>query len=520
MPAEAPAPLLEMRGIEKRFGAVHANRGVDLALGHGEILGLLGENGAGKTTLMNVLFGIYSPDAGSIRVDGRDAGIRGPADALARGIGMVHQHFHLVPRHTVLENLMVGERVRAGRAGALPRRLLGGMLDRAAAAKRLADMGARFGLRLDPDRRVGDLAVGEQQRLEIVKALFRDARILILDEPTSVLTPQETEGLFEALRAMAGHGVGVIFITHKLNEVRAVTSRITVMRAGSVTATLANDGSLDNRRLAELMCGRDLSPPAKSRSEPGRVLLRLGDVHAPGAGGSSGLAGVTLDLRAGEILGVAGVSGNGQLELAEIMGGVRRATHGRLEVGGAPVARPTPRRMRALGVASIPEDRLGAGLLGALPLSDSMVLPRYRERPFSRFGLLRLRAVRAFVEAQMARYSIRAAGPGARTGTLSGGNLQKALLARELAFGPTVLVAAQPTRGLDVSAREFVHRQLLALRERGGGVVLVSEDLEEILEIADRVAVMYEGRVVGLLPAAAADPGRVGLLMAGVEDAA
>jgi ABC-type uncharacterized transport system ATPase subunit len=502
----APAPLLELRGIDKRFGPVHANRSVDLVVHHREVLGLLGENGAGKTTLMNILFGLYRADAGEIRIEGRAVTIRGPADALAAGIGMVHQHFHLVDRHSVLENLMVGEPGR--------RRLL----DRTGTRARLAEIGARYGLALDPDRTVGSLSVGERQRLEIVKALYRGARVLILDEPTSVLTPQETDGLFAAIRTMAAQGVGVIFISHKLNEVRAITDRLVVMRQGAVVAQLANDDTVTDRRLAELMCGHALAAPAREAARPGPILLSLhAATTARGPEHPVALDGVSLSVRGGEILGIVGVAGNGQRQLAELIGGTLKPSSGRIEVAGRAVTGANPRSMRDLGVAHVPEDRLGAGLLGSLPLADSMILPRIGEAPFSRLGILNHGAARHFVVAQIEKFGIRASGPEVRTGTLSGGNLHKALLARELAFEPLVLVAAQPTRGLDVAAREFVHRQLLELRARGRAVILISEDLEEVFEIADRIAVMFEGRILDTVPVAEAEVARIGLLMAGAE---
>lgn len=492
-----------MRGIAKGFGTVQAADGVDLTLNGGDILGLLGENGAGKTTLMNILFGAYSADAGTIEVEGRPASIRNSADALNFGIGMVHQHFELVPRHTVLENLLVG---KAGPDGRLSRQL---------ATERLVSMGRDYHLDLDPHRLVGDLSVGEQQRVEIAKSLVRGARILVLDEPTATLTPREAQGLFRALRSMAARGMGVIFISHKLGEVLEVTNRITVMRHGRVVAERANDGTLSKPELARLMCGRDLRPPEKPAVTVGAPLLSLDRVST---GGGTPLEDVTLTLCAGEIVGIAGVSGNGQRELADLVAGVLQPVRGIVSVAGEIVAHPSPKRMQALGIGRVPEDRLTTGMIGAMPLSESMALPFVDARPFSRHGVLDRAAIRRFATDQIERFDIRTSGPEARTGTLSGGNLQKALLAREIAREPRILLAAQPTRGIDVGATEFIHRQFLALRASGGAVLLISEDLEELFALADRIAVMYRGRILADLPIAEATIERVGLLMAGVEE--
>ena len=361
------------------------------------------------------------------------------------------------------------------------------------------------------------MSLGPHQRLEIVKALFWNARILILDEPTAVLTPQETEGLFGALRALSAGGIGIVFISHKLQEVRAITNRLVILRHGKVSATLDDTGRHSERELAELMCGHAITPPAKPHAEPGRVLLRLAGLST--AAGHPPLRQADLELRAGEILGIAGVSGNGQAALADCIAGVLAPSGGSIEVDGTAVARPTPRRMQALGVGRIPEDRMGTGLVTALPLAENMVITRLRERPFSRFGLLDRAAIRRFCEQQIAHFSIKAAGPLVRTGTLSGGNLQKALLARELAWDPLVLLAAQPTRGLDIGATQFVHRLFLERQAAGRAVLVISEDLEELFALSDRIAVMYEGRIVGVVPRAEASVQRIGLMMAGVADA-
>lgn len=503
-PAVTTPPLLVMRGIDKSFGAVRACQAVSLSVEHGDILGLLGENGAGKTTLMNVLFGTYAADAGEIEVDGVPASIRDSADALALGIGMVHQHFHLVPKHTVMENLLVG---RPGRAGVLSERIV---------TEKLQELRRDFHLDLDPRALVASLSIGEQQRVEIAKALVRGARILVLDEPTATLTPREAQGLFRALRAMTARGLGVIFISHKLGEVLELTNRITVMRHGQMVASRVNDGQLTKAELARLMCGRELSPPQKPALIPGSELLRLD--HVSTLAGQTNLRDVSLTVRAGEIVGIAGVSGNGQRELADLIAGVLAASAGELWVGGTAITRTSARQMQDLRIGRVPEDRLAVGMISSMSLAESMALPWIDRAPFSRRGVLDRGAMRRFAESQITNFDIRTSGPDARTGALSGGNLQKALLARELAMDPILLVAAQPTRGIDIGASEFVHQQLLDLRARGGGVVLISEDLEELFAVSDRIAVMYGGQIMADLPIGAATVERIGLLMAGIRE--
>lgn len=501
-----PSPLVEMRGVSKSFGAVRANQDVDLAVGRGEILGLLGENGAGKTTLMNILFGAYAPDAGEILIEGRPVRIARSADALACGIGMVHQHFHLAGRLSVLENLLVG----------MPGK--GGRLDRAGGLARLSEIGTRYGLRLEPARLVSTLSVSEQQRLEIIKALFRGAKLLILDEPTAVLAPGEVEGLFAALNAMAAQGLGIIFISHKLNEVRALTHRCLVLRHGRVTGWVDHPAGTSSAEIARLMCGHEIVPPQKPPARPGEPVLTLNDIATSRHAGMA-LRGVSLSVRAGEIVGVAGVSGNGQRALADVVSGMLTPDAGVMTVAGRRVTRFSPREVQALGLGRIPEDRMTTGLVTNLPLADSMVLPRIRTRAFSKAGLLDRAAILAFAEAQIKAFDIRCPDPMTRAGALSGGNLQKALLARELAFDPRVLIVSQPTRGLDIGAARFVHEQFLGLRARGCGILVIGEDLEELLTLSDRIAVMYEGRIADVLDAAEATIAKLGLLMSGVGGA-
>jgi ABC-type uncharacterized transport system ATPase subunit len=492
-----------MRGIVKRFGDVVANAGVDFTLRQGTIHALLGENGAGKTTLMRVLYGLARPDAGEILVAGEPVEIRSPADAIAAGIGMVTQHFSLVAPMTVAENVVLGDE--------------GGFrLNLRAARAKVDDASERVGIAVDPNARVGRLSVGERQRVEIVKALSRDCGVLILDEPTAVLVPQQVDALFGALRRLRDEGLAVVFISHKLREVTEISDEVTVLRQGRVVGTVATHET-DERELGRMMIGRPMTGVAKAGDAPaGEVVLRLERVSAADDAGLPAVREVSLEVRAGEILGIAGVSGNGQTELAEVLSGMRTPSGGTVSVGGVDVTGASPAKVTAARVGRIPEDRQ-ASVVRDLSVAYNLVLEdldAYRRGP-----VLDERRIRATAEELIERFAIKAR-PGDPVGTLSGGNIQKVLLARVLARGPKVLVVAQPTQGLDVGATEYVRSQLLAQRAAGAAVLLISEELEELLALADRLVVMYEGELVGRFDAGDVDVEQLGLLMAGLRDAA
>jgi simple sugar transport system ATP-binding protein len=489
---------VELRGITKRFANLVANDRVDLDLRRGEVHALLGENGAGKTTLMRVLYGLTTPDEGEIRVDGRRRHIGSPKDAIAAGIGMVTQHFSLVRPMTVTENVVLG------RAGNL-------RLDLGAASRMVAETAERFGISVRPDAVVGRLSVGEQQRVEILKALARDCRVLIMDEPTAVLVPQEVDALFETLRRLVADGLAIVFISHKLGEVRAISDRVSVLRRGRMVGTVA--GATDERELARLMVGRPTFGVTRTGEAAGGAIpvLRVRDLSALGGHGLPALRDVSFDVRPGEILGVAGVSGNGQTELVEVLSGMRRPTAGSVLAAGVELAGAGPRQVMAAGVGRIPEDR-HASLVMDLSVAYNLVMERLDE--FRRGTRLDEPRIREHARALIERYSIKAR-PDDRVATLSGGNIQKVLLARVLSRDPGVVIVSQPTRGLDVGATEYVRGELLERRAAGAGILLVSEDLDELLALADRLVVMYEGRIVGEMPAGEADPERLGMLMAG-----
>ncbi len=504
-PASSEAPLaVAMRGIVKRFPGVVANDGVDFDLRVGEIHALLGENGAGKSTLMNVLDGLYRPEAGEILVRGQRAEFRSPRDAIASGLGMVHQHFALVPTQTVTENVLIGlDRPRF--------RLDIGRYD-----DEIAELAARHGLTVDPRARIWQLSVGEQQRVEILKMLYRGARILILDEPTAVLAPQEAQDLFRTLRSMTADGASVVFISHKLAEVAQIADRVTVMRRGKVTAAGVLIAQTTTAGLARLMIGREVVETIeRTPFDPGPVVLSMHDVEAESDRGLPALRGISLDVRSGEILGVAGVAGNGQSELAQVLTGLRHCSRGSVMVNGVEVGNRTPRDAISQHVAHVPEDRTGVGSAPNLSVADNLIMKTYRDAPVSRRWSIDTGAVRRFANRLRETYSIATPSVETEARLLSGGNLQRLILAREIASEPRLMVAVQPTRGLDVGAIVTVHRLLLDQRQAGSATVLISEDLDEVLALADRVAVVYEGRLVGMFDAAEADVAEIGMLMTG-----
>jgi simple sugar transport system ATP-binding protein len=494
-------PLVELRRIVKEFpGGIRANDGVDFELRPGEVHALLGENGAGKTTLMNVLSGLVRHDEGAIAIGGEVVELRSPRDAIDRGIGMVHQHFRLVDRFTAAENVTLGW--HTPRHLIRPREL----------EREIARLSENYRMRVDPGRPVWQLSVGEQQRVEILKNLYRGATVLILDEPTAVLTPQEAVLLFESLRGMAGEGRGVVFITHKLEEVMSVADRVTVLRRGRHIATVAK-AETSEAELARLMIGRDLPRPAEpTPREPGEVVLRLEAVEADDDRGLPALSGIELEVREGEILGIAGVAGNGQRALAEVVVGLRPVRAGRVLFGGEDISRWSVARRIDAGIGYCPEDRLRFGVAPALSIQDNLIAKSYDK---SGGFMLDLRGARRHAEELAERFDIRTSDLDAPVASLSGGNLQKVVLAREISADPRLLVAAQPTRGLDLGAAEATRRLLLEQRDAGRAVLVISEELDELLVLSDRIAVIYEGRITGTFPAHRADEEQLGLLMAG-----
>jgi simple sugar transport system ATP-binding protein len=502
---EASSPVLELRGITKQFPGVLANDHIDLDLRHGEVHALLGENGAGKSTLMNILYGLYRPDEGEIRIQGKPVAFSSAKDAIAQGIGMVHQHFMLIPVMTVAENIVLGtEPTEAGV-----------MLDYSAARERVREIAKTFGFHIDPDARVQNITVGQQQRVEILKALYRRADILILDEPTAVLTPQEATELFGILKTLRTEGMSIIFISHKLNEVLEIADRISVLRRGKMIGTVPREGATEPE-LARMMVGRDVvlrveKPPPTV----GEALLEISDLHVLDDREIEKVRGVSLQVRAGEILGIAGVDGNGQTELIEAITGLRRPQSGTITVAGKTVTRHAhARTMLDAGVGHIPEDRQRRGLVLEFSLAENIALHDYCYPPDSERGWLFPRRMIERARRLIKEFDVRGGGPATRAGALSGGNQQKVVVAREVERDPKALVAAQPTRGLDVGAIEYVHRRLVTERDEGRAILLVSLELDEILSLSDRILVMFEGQIVGEYPPTATEE-ELGLAMIG-----
>jgi general nucleoside transport system ATP-binding protein len=505
MSEQTSQSAVQLHGVSKRFPGVLANDQIDLEIRRGEIHALLGENGAGKSTLMSILSGLYRPDEGEIALYGRKAALRSPRDAIRQGIGMVHQHFMLVEMFTVAENVALGQEDA------------GFFLNQAEIERKIAALSEQYGLRVDPQARIWQLSVGEQQRVEIIKLLYRGAKILILDEPTAVLTPGEVEDLFKILRRMAEGGQSVIFISHKLDEVMAISDRITVLRRGRVAATL-NTAETNPAELARLMVGRDvLFQTEKRQTSIGEPVLEAADIHTRNDKGLPAVKGVSFTVRAGEILGIAGVAGNGQRELAEVITGLRPSTSGHVFICRNDLTNCSPRQAIDRGVSHIPEDRLGMGLAPNLPISDNVVLKGYRQSPLSSGPFLDRSSINSFADNLIALYDISTPSRSTAVKLLSGGNLQKTIIAREVSSKPLLMVAAHPTRGLDVGATEMVHKTLLEQRDQGMAILLISEDLDEIRQLADRIAVMYEGEIMGILDADKADLSEIGMMMAGAR---
>jgi ABC-type uncharacterized transport system ATPase subunit len=500
--------ILEARHITKRFGPVVANDDVSITVAKGEIRALLGENGAGKSTLVKMIFGIYAPDAGEIVIKGETVKLRGSRDAIGRGMGMVHQHFQLVPVMSVAENVVLGaEPLKRGR------------LDMAAAEQQVRELSERYGLAVDPTAIVEDLPVGTQQRVEIIKALYRGAEILILDEPTAVLTPAETDELLGIMRTLAAQGTSIIFITHKLQEVMAVADTITVLRGGKVVGT-TTPRETDRAGLANMMVGRSVVLQVdKGPAHPGEVVLDLKAIEVDDDRGHRAVKGVNLTVRAGEIVGVAGVEGNGQRELVEALCGMRPLRSGVVTLEGRNAAGLNPHEINRLGVAHVPEDREKHGLVGNYSVADNLVIERFDEPPYANGVLRQFAAVDANATEMVERFDVRPRDIRNPAKSLSGGNKQKVIVARELTQGARVVIAAQPTRGVDVGSIEFIHRQLIDQRDAGVAVLLVSAELDEVLSLSDRVAVLYEGKIQAIVDIADATRERIGLLMAGAGSA-
>jgi len=496
--------LIEAKNLVKKFPGVLANDNVSLTLNKGEIVALLGENGAGKSTLVKMIYGLYGADEGELFIKGEKVNMKSPADAIARGIGMVHQHFQLVPVMTVAENIALGaEKTR------------GINFDLDAAEKEVAQLAKTYGLEVDPTARIEDLPVGMQQRVEILKMLYRKADILIMDEPTAVLTPQETDELLKTMKSFAEKGVGVIFITHKLREVLAVADRVVVLRNGKVVGT-TEPKNTDQEGLATMMVGRSVVLDVqKTEAKPKDVVLKVSNLNVTDDRKLLAVKDLSLEVKAGEILGIAGVEGNGQRELVQAITGLRKIDSGKVEINNIDATKLSPHKIHELGVAHVPEDREKDGLVAGYSIADNSVLNRFDEKEFSKAGVRQFTAIRALAKKLVEKFDVRTPSIDTSAGSLSGGNKQKLVIARELIWNPKLLIAAQPTRGVDVGSIEFIHNQIVAARDSGSAVLLVSAELDEVLGLADRVAVMYAGKIVKVLDEKDAERNKVGRLMAG-----
>jgi simple sugar transport system ATP-binding protein len=497
---------VEMRGITKRFGNFVANDGINLVVKQGEIHALLGENGAGKSTLMNILFGLYQPDEGEIWIKGKKVEITGPTVANKLGIGMVHQHFMLVHNFTVTENIILGSEITSG-----------GFINYKKAEKQIAELSERYGLKVDPRAVISDITVGQQQRVEILKTLYRGADILIFDEPTAVLTPQEVDELIEIMKNLVKEGKTIIFITHKLKEILKACDRCTVIRRGKVIDTV-DVKDTNEKTLASLMVGREISFEVKKKEqEAGEPVLKVTDLVVEGTQGKDLIQGLSLEVRAGEVVGIAGVDGNGQSELIEAITGLRRVKSGKIELCGQDITNQRPRRITEAGLAHIPEDRHKHGLVLDFSLSENMILQTYYKEPFAKGWAIQYEKVGEYARKLIEEYDVRTPDEHTLARALSGGNQQKAIIAREIDRDPELLIAAQPTRGLDVGAIEFIHKRIIEQRDKGKAVLLVSLELDEVLKLSDRIAVMYEGKIQGWVDPKTATEEELGMLMAGLS---
>ena len=501
------APFIELRNITKSFGSVQANDNISLKFNKGEIHTLLGENGAGKTTLMNILFGLYRPDGGEILINGQPVQISNPRDAISAGIGMVHQHFMLAKALTVTENVMVGEEETH----------FGVVLNRRDAATRIREISSQHGLEVNPDDFIKDLSVGIQQRVEIIKLLYRSADFLIFDEPTAVLTPQETEKLFLIMKSLASEGKTIIFITHKLKEVMKVADRISILRAGKLVTTTTCE-EVNEEKMASLMVGREVILKVdKKPPKTGEVLLKVLDLKVLDDRNNSVVNDISFEVRSGEIFGIAGVQGNGQSELIESLTGLRPPIFGKIFINGLETTDYSPREIIEQGVSHIPEDRQGDGLVLNSPVSTNLVLCSFYKPPFTKGNLLKFDAIEKNAKKQILNFDIRTTDPGAMVSTLSGGNQQKVIVGREFSRFVRLLIVSQPTRGLDVGSIEYVHKQIVKKRDDGAAVLLVSTELDEILALSDRIAVIYRGRIMDILESKNVSREKIGLLMAGIN---